>query len=90
LEKKMVDLVSLSQIMRTSAEIQYIPHPSGSRTLLVPHMGRISKVRIDPIPPETYASHLKLFPPLKAGEKLGVNKKFWKMLAAILRIAFPR
>jgi ATP-binding cassette subfamily D (ALD) long-chain fatty acid import protein len=53
-------------------------------------MGRISKVRIDPIPTETYASHLKLFPPLKSGEKLGVNKKFWKMLAAILRIAFPR
>jgi ATP-binding cassette subfamily D (ALD) long-chain fatty acid import protein len=53
-------------------------------------MGRISKVRIDPIPPEIYASHLKLFPPLKPGEKLGVNKRFWKMLAAVLRIAFPR
>jgi len=53
-------------------------------------MGRISKVRIDPIPPSLYASHLKLFPSLKPGEKLGVNKKFWKMSAAVLRIAFPR
>jgi ATP-binding cassette subfamily D (ALD) long-chain fatty acid import protein len=53
-------------------------------------MGRISKVRIAPIPPEVYASHRKLFPPLKAGEKLGVNKRFWKMLVAVLKIAFPR
>lgn len=70
--------------------IQYIPHPSGSRTLLVPHMGRVSKVRITPTPASLYAEHLKLFPPLKPGEKLGVNKKFWEMLAAVLRVAFPR
>ncbi|CAD6577656.1 MAG: hypothetical protein TREMPRED_002001 [Tremellales sp. Tagirdzhanova-0007] len=75
LEKKMTDL--------------YIPHPSGSRTLLVPHMGRISKVLISPTPAALYASHLKLFPPLKVGEKLGVNKRFWAMLAAVLRVAFP-
>ncbi|KAK4685379.1 hypothetical protein P7C73_g4775, partial [Tremellales sp. Uapishka_1] len=75
LEKKMVDL--------------YITHPGGSRTLLVPHMGRISKVRITPTPASLYRSHLRLFPPLKAGEKLGVNKRFWKMLYAVLKIAFP-
>nr|XP_031863517.1 uncharacterized protein CI109_000767 [Kwoniella shandongensis]KAA5530589.1 hypothetical protein CI109_000767 [Kwoniella shandongensis] len=74
LEKKLVDL--------------YIPDPSGSRTLLVPHMGRISKVRITPTPKEVYASHLASFPPLDPTERLGVNKKFWKMLAAILKIAF--
>lgn len=27
---------------------------------------------------------------MRPGEKLGVNKRFWKMLAAVLRIAFPR
>jgi ATP-binding cassette subfamily D (ALD) long-chain fatty acid import protein len=53
-------------------------------------MGRISKVRITPTPPALYAAHLKLFPPLKAGEKLGVNKRFWSMLVSILRVAFPR
>lgn len=52
-------------------------------------MGRISKVRITPTTAELYASHLELFPPLRPGERLGVNKRFWKMLAAVLRIAFP-
>ncbi|WWC66769.1 uncharacterized protein I206_100674 [Kwoniella pini CBS 10737] len=75
LEKKLVDL--------------YIPDPSGSRTLLVPHLGRVSKVRITPTSNETYASHLALFPPLDPREKLGVNKKFWKMLFAVLKVAFP-
>ncbi|WVQ93590.1 hypothetical protein IAU59_000665 [Kwoniella sp. CBS 9459] len=75
LEKKLVDL--------------YIPGPSGSRTLLVPHMGRVSKVRITPTPAELYASHLASFPPLNPRERLGVNKKFWKMLAAVLKVAFP-
>lgn len=68
----------------------YIPDPSGSRTLLVPHRGVISKVRVTPTPASLYAEHRKLFPPLKAGEKLGVNKRFWQMLTAVLRIAFPR
>ncbi|WRT63771.1 uncharacterized protein IL334_000696 [Kwoniella shivajii] len=76
LEKKLVDL--------------YIPHPDGgSRTLLVPHMGRISKVRITPTSSDLYASHLASFPPLDPTEKLGVNKKFWKMLVAVLKVAFP-
>ncbi|OCF40747.1 ATP-binding cassette, subfamily D (ALD), peroxisomal long-chain fatty acid import protein [Kwoniella heveanensis CBS 569] len=75
LEKKLVDL--------------YIPDPSGSRTLLVPHMGRVSKVRITPTPAELYASHVASFPPLDPRERLGVNKRFWKMLVAVLRVAFP-
>nr|XP_018266763.1 ATP-binding cassette, subfamily D (ALD), peroxisomal long-chain fatty acid import protein [Kwoniella dejecticola CBS 10117]OBR88921.1 ATP-binding cassette, subfamily D (ALD), peroxisomal long-chain fatty acid import protein [Kwoniella dejecticola CBS 10117] len=75
LEKKLVDL--------------YILDPSGSRTLLVPHQGRVSKVRITPTSNETYASHLASFPPLDPREKLGVNKKFWKMLFAVLKVAFP-
>lgn len=69
---------------------QYIPHPSGSRTLLVPHMGRISKVHITPTPASLYSENLKRFPPLSPGEEVGVNKRFWAMLAAILRVAFPR
>ncbi|TXT08221.1 uncharacterized protein COLE_05145 [Cutaneotrichosporon oleaginosum] len=75
LEKKLVDL--------------YITDPSGSRTLLIPHRGRISKVRITPTPAETYEANRALFPPLKAGEKLGVNKRFWQMLRAVLAVAFP-
>lgn len=69
---------------------QYIPDPSGSRTLLVPHMGRISRVKITPTPQELYKRHLSLFPPLRVGEKLGVNKRFWSMLFAVLKVAFPR
>lgn len=46
-------------------------------------------MRITPTPRETFAEHVKLFPPLGPGERLGVNKRFWKMLAAILRVAFP-
>ncbi|BEI87672.1 uncharacterized protein CcaverHIS019_0103900 [Cutaneotrichosporon cavernicola] len=75
LEKKLVDL--------------YITDPSGSRTLLVPHRGRISKVRITPTPADLYEQNRKLFPPLKPGEKLGVNKRFWQMLRAVLTVAFP-
>ncbi|KAL1407066.1 ATP-binding cassette long-chain fatty acid transporter pxa1 [Vanrija albida] len=75
LEKKMVDL--------------YIRDPSGSRTLLVPHMGRISKVHITPTPQETYEANAKLFTPLQPGEKLGINKRFWQMLRAVLTIAIP-
>jgi ATP-binding cassette subfamily D (ALD) long-chain fatty acid import protein len=55
----------------------------------VPNRGRLSQVQIRPTPQELYDSHLKLFPPLKPGEKLGVNKRFWKMLFAVLRVAFP-
>lgn len=69
--------------------MQYIPELSGSRTLLVPHRGRISRVRITPIPRETFAQHVKLFPPLRPGERLGVNKRFWTMLAAVLKVAIP-
>jgi hypothetical protein len=58
--------------------------------LLVPHKGRLSKVYITPTSQEVYRNHLRLFPPLKPGEKLGVNRRFWKMLVAVLRVAFPR
>ena len=47
-------------------------------------------MHITPTPADVYKSHLKLFPPLKPGQKLGVNKQFWRMLGAILRVAFPR
>ncbi|ODN82953.1 hypothetical protein L202_01197 [Cryptococcus amylolentus CBS 6039] len=77
LEKRLVDL--------------YIPDPSSdSRTLLVPHMGRISKVQITPTSKELYKEHLPLFPRLKAGESLGVNKNFWRMLGAVLKVAFAK
>ncbi|WVQ70701.1 hypothetical protein IAR50_000223 [Cryptococcus sp. DSM 104548] len=77
LEKKLVDL--------------YIPDPSSdSRTLLVPHMGRISKVLITPTSKQLYKEHLPLFPRLQSGEKLGVNKNFWRMLTAVLKVAFSK
>lgn len=88
LEKKMVDLVGKRG--EVASDYQYITDPSGSRTLLVPHRGRISKVRITPTPAEQYAQNSKLFPPLQPGEKLGVNKRFWQMLRAVLTVAFPR
>ncbi|ADV19885.1 ATP-binding cassette (ABC) transporter, putative [Cryptococcus gattii WM276] len=76
LEKKLVDL--------------YIRDPSSdSRTLLVPHMGKISKVRITPTSPELYKQHLPLFPRMTGSEKLGVNKEFWRMLKAVLKVTFP-
>ncbi|OXH58798.1 ATP-binding cassette, subfamily D (ALD), peroxisomal long-chain fatty acid import protein [Cryptococcus neoformans] len=76
LEKKLVDL--------------YIRDPSSdSRTLLVPHMGKISKVRITPTPSELYKEHLPLFPRMTGSEKLGVNKEFWRMLKAVLKVTFP-
>jgi len=49
----------------------------------------VAKVRVTPTPPEVYRAHQKLFPPLKPGEKVGVNKRFWQMLRAILTIAIP-
>lgn len=77
LEKKLGDL--------------YIRDPSSdSRTLLVPHMGKISKVRITPTSPEQYKQHLPLFPRMTGSEKLGVNKEFWRMLKAVLKVTFPR
>ncbi|WVO17395.1 hypothetical protein L204_105087 [Cryptococcus depauperatus] len=58
----------------------YIPDPSStSRTLLVPYMGRVSKVRITPTSPQVYKDHLQYFPPLAGNEKLGVNKEFWRI-----------
>jgi ATP-binding cassette subfamily D (ALD) long-chain fatty acid import protein len=60
---------------------------TGSRTLLVPHRGRVSRVQLVPIGRETYDQHRHLFP--VRAETLGVNKRFWQMLFAVLKVAFP-
>ncbi|KAG8965115.1 hypothetical protein FRC03_000921 [Tulasnella sp. 419] len=66
----------------------YYEEQDGSRTLLVPFQGRISKVRIEPVSPDTFAKHAKHFP-LVHDQRPGVDKNFLKQLAAILRIVFP-
>lgn len=85
LEKKMTDL--------------YIPQLDGSRTLLVPYRGRVSKVRITPTPLDTYLAHRPYFPKIKStastiisGKKrqLGVNKEFIRQLRAVLMIVLPK
>lgn len=68
----------------------FIPATDGSRTLLVPWRGQISKVRIRPIPARTFALHSKHFPPVAAGTQLGVNAMFVRQLRAILMIILPR
>lgn len=75
--------------------------PNGSRELLVPSRGSVSKVLIHPTKQSTFDAHRPLFHPqpstnpLKplAGSptaKVGVNKEFFRQLAAIFKIIIPR
>ncbi|GAA5968100.1 hypothetical protein JCM21900_000089 [Sporobolomyces salmonicolor] len=78
------------------------PLPNGSRELLVPNRGRVSKVVIRPTKSSTFAAHRPLFrrsPPAMSSPvptaaataaKVGVNKEFFRQLGAILRIIIPR
>ncbi|CAE6461735.1 unnamed protein product [Rhizoctonia solani] len=59
----------------------------GSKELLVPFRGRISKVTITPTPPEVFAKTAARFPPLPANNKPSVNKAFFRQLSALLKIA---
>ncbi|GAA5919481.1 hypothetical protein JCM1841_002224 [Sporobolomyces salmonicolor] len=78
------------------------PLPNGSRELLVPNRGRVSKVVIRPTKSSTFAAHRPLFrrsPPAMSSPvptaaataaKVGVNKEFFRQLGAIFRIIIPR
>ncbi|KAI0674426.1 ABC transporter transmembrane region 2-domain-containing protein [Trametes maxima] len=67
----------------------YVDEPDGSKTLLVPHKGRISKVNIKPTPASATAENAKRFPLVPASHKPSLDKTFLRQLLAILRIAFP-
>ncbi|OSD08136.1 hypothetical protein PYCCODRAFT_1449189 [Trametes coccinea BRFM310] len=67
----------------------YIDEPDGSKTLLVPHKGQISKVNIKPTPGAVIAQNAKHFPLVPASHKPNLDKTFLRQLFAILRIAFP-
>ncbi|KAM0752189.1 hypothetical protein T439DRAFT_355062 [Meredithblackwellia eburnea MCA 4105] len=78
--------------------------PNGSRELLVPNRGRVSKVIIHPTKTSTFKSHAPHFstkspgggaattagPPPATGAKVGVNKEFFRQLSAIFKIIIPR
>ncbi|KAF8755653.1 ABC transporter transmembrane region 2 [Rhizoctonia solani] len=59
----------------------------GSKELLVPFRGRVSKVAITPTPPEVFAKTAARFPPLPSNYKPSVNKAFFRQLSALLKIA---
>ncbi|GAA6059033.1 hypothetical protein JCM10212_001258 [Sporobolomyces blumeae] len=81
------------------------PLPNGSRELLVPSRGRVSRVVIRPTKATTFAAHRPHFqrppPTIKsstspgptvagAAERVRVNKEFFRQLGAIFRIIVPR
>ncbi|KAF8734819.1 ABC transporter transmembrane region 2, partial [Rhizoctonia solani] len=59
----------------------------GSKELLVPFRGRVSKVAITPTPPEVFTKTAARFPPLPSNYKPSVNKAFFRQLSALLKIA---
>ncbi|KAI0372061.1 hypothetical protein BV20DRAFT_964772 [Pilatotrama ljubarskyi] len=67
----------------------YVDEPDGSKTLLVPYEGRISKVTIKPTPASTIAKNAKRFPLVPTSHKPNLDKTFLRQLMAIMRIAFP-
>ncbi|TBU61179.1 ABC transporter transmembrane region 2-domain-containing protein [Dichomitus squalens] len=67
----------------------YIDEPDGSKTILVPHKGYISKVTISPTPPSVIAENGKRFSLIPASHKPNLDKTFLRQLFAILKIAFP-
>ncbi|KAJ9100575.1 hypothetical protein QFC21_003619 [Naganishia friedmannii] len=60
-EPLFITVDSFSRQLYVLPREQYLPQLDGSRTLLVPHRGRISRVRIEPVPQELYESHRKYF-----------------------------
>ncbi|KAI1798098.1 ABC transporter transmembrane region 2-domain-containing protein [Ganoderma leucocontextum] len=67
----------------------YINEPDGSKTLLVPHKGHISKVTIYPTSSSALAKSAKHFPLVPTSNKANLDKTFLRQLLPILRIAFP-
>ncbi|KAG9108382.1 hypothetical protein FRC07_008451, partial [Ceratobasidium sp. 392] len=60
---------------------------SGSKDLLVPFRGRVSKAKITPTPDAVFVKNAARFPPLPANHKPSVNKAFFRQLSALLKIA---
>jgi ATP-binding cassette subfamily D (ALD) long-chain fatty acid import protein len=68
--------------------------PGGSRELLVPNRGTVSRVTIHPTKQTTFNSHRPLFrntkPATAKDARVGVNKEFFRQLGAIFKIIIPR
>lgn len=71
--------------------------PNGSRELLVPNRGRVSKVLVHPTKASTFTAHRPYFTPSPSTTsssngtaRVGVNKEFFRQLKAIAKIIVPR
>lgn len=93
--RKNAPVLSTPQIELAQRDL-FRPLPDGARELLVPNRGRVSKVTIRPTKPSTFAAHRPLFRRREtkggatATQRVGVNKEFFRQLAAIWRIIVPR
>ncbi|BGP19590.1 hypothetical protein JCM10213_009317 [Rhodosporidiobolus nylandii] len=92
-EQRYRQMLTTPQIELAQRDL-FHPLPNGTRELLVPNRGRVSKVVIRPTKSSTFAAHRPLFrkvsPTGGTAARIGVNKEFFRQLAAILRIIFPR
>ncbi|CAB4432081.1 hypothetical protein RhiirA5_352368 [Rhizophagus irregularis] len=83
---------SLTRAASSRADLYDGPVPGNKKyTLTVPYKNRTAKVTVRPTPPETFKKHKKLFPPPTTGiQRVGVNKLFFRQLAAIIKIILPK
>ncbi|KAG8812581.1 hypothetical protein FRC17_001958 [Serendipita sp. 399] len=85
----------LLQDKATAQELQqarkqlYFDEDDGSKTLLLPYRGRVSRIPITPISPEVFKRDAANFKPIPKSHKPNVDRLFLKQLLAILRIVFP-
>ncbi|KAF0513138.1 ABC transporter transmembrane region 2-domain-containing protein [Gigaspora margarita] len=67
------------------------PTPRNNKYILtVPYKNRTAKVTVRPTSTETFKKHKKFFPPSTSGQRVGVNKVFFKQLSAILKVIIPK
>ncbi|KAG0146283.1 hypothetical protein CROQUDRAFT_44620 [Cronartium quercuum f. sp. fusiforme G11] len=70
--------------------------PDGVRELLIPHRGKLRKVRLRPTPTKVFSAHAALFTAPRSsiganGKKsVGVNREFFRQLRCIFMIIIPR
>jgi hypothetical protein len=83
---------SLTRAASSRADLYDGPVPGSKKyTLTVPYKNRTSKVTVRPTPTETFKKHKKLFPSHTSGiQRVGVNKLFFRQLAAIIKIILPK
>ncbi|KAH7096133.1 ABC transporter transmembrane region 2-domain-containing protein [Auriculariales sp. MPI-PUGE-AT-0066] len=86
-KKRKTQAVSKEEL-DTARQQLYHERPDGSKDLLVPFRGGITKVNVQPISKAEFVADAKLFPVLEAG-KTAVDKSFARQLLAVLRVAFP-